>query len=135
MIYWNGLDLLRIYIRGIVGLCYCRVWSAKNTHYRLIDIYRFLLRNGSNLARTDKTPETRKTQQDDSLVGLEDIYDAMIEQIKGQGGYKSAHGMGTLMWISYAEEPLIPGELCYALAAESGSTDFNVSNIPCQKAY
>lgn len=65
-------------------------------------------------------------------LGLEDIYDAMIEQIKGKGGYKLAHGIATLMWISYAEELLIPGELCYAVAAESGSTDFNVSNIPCQ---
>lgn len=28
-------------------------------------------------------------------LGLEDIYDVMIEQIKGQGGYKSANGIAS----------------------------------------
>ena len=62
--------------------------------------------------------------------GLEDIYGATIERIKAQGGYKSRLGMGALMWISYAEVPLSPDELCHALAIELGSTDFNASNIP-----
>jgi len=34
------------------------------------------------------------------------------------------------MWISYAERPLCPDELCHALAIELGSTDFNADNIP-----
>ena len=62
--------------------------------------------------------------------GLEDVYGATIKRIKAQGGYKCRLGMGALMWISYAEMPLSPDELCYALAIELGSTDFNASNIP-----
>jgi len=63
-------------------------------------------------------------------LGLEDVYGATIERIKAQGGYKSRLGIGALMWISYAEVPLSPDELCHALAIELGSTDFNASNIP-----
>ena len=61
---------------------------------------------------------------------LEDVYGATIERIKAQSGDRSRLGMGALMWISYAEEPLSPDDLCYALAIELGSTDFNASNIP-----
>lgn len=61
--------------------------------------------------------------------GLEDLYGAMIERIRAQGGYKSRLGMGALMWISFAERPLSPNELCHALAIEVGSPDFNADNI------
>ena len=61
---------------------------------------------------------------------MEDVYGATIGRIKAQGGDKSRLGMGALMWISYAEEPLSPDELCHALAIELGSTDFNADNIP-----
>ena len=61
---------------------------------------------------------------------LEGVYGATIERINAQGGYKSRLGMGALMWVSYAEVPLRPDELCHALAVELGSTDFNASNIP-----
>ena len=63
-------------------------------------------------------------------LGLEDVYGATIERIQAQGGYKGRLGMGALMWISYAEVPLRPDELCHALAIELGSTDFNAANIP-----
>jgi len=61
---------------------------------------------------------------------LEDFYGATIDRIKVQGGDKSRLGMGALMWISYAERPLRPNELCHALAIQLGSTDFNAGNIP-----
>ena len=63
-------------------------------------------------------------------LGLEDVYGATIERIKEQGGYKSRLGMGALMWISYAEQPLGVDELCHALAIELGSPDFNLGNMP-----
>jgi len=34
------------------------------------------------------------------------------------------------MWICHAERPLKVDELCYALAVELGSTDFNPQNVP-----
>ena len=34
------------------------------------------------------------------------------------------------MWICHAERPLNVDELCYALAVELGSTDFNPQNVP-----
>ena len=63
-------------------------------------------------------------------LGLGDAYDATLGRITGQGGRKAKLGMATLMWISHAERPLKPGELCYALAVEIGSPDFNSDNIP-----
>ena len=38
--------------------------------------------------------------------------------------------MATLMWISHAERPLKPDELCHALAVEIGSPNLNSNNIP-----
>ena len=63
-------------------------------------------------------------------LGLGDVYGATIQRINAQGGDKSRLGMGALMWISHAEQPLRADELCYALAIELGSTDFNAGNIP-----
>ena len=65
-----------------------------------------------------------------NVLRLEDVYGATIERIKAQGGDKSRLGMGALMWISYAEVPLDPDELCHALTIELDSTDFNADNIP-----
>ena len=50
--------------------------------------------------------------------GLGNAYGATLDRIKGQGGERSRLGMATLMWISHAEEPLKPDELCHALAVE-----------------
>jgi len=61
---------------------------------------------------------------------LEDVYGATIERIKAQDGDKSRLGMTALMWISHAERPLQADEVCYALAIQLGSTDFDVGNIP-----
>ena len=64
--------------------------------------------------------------------GLElgDVYGATIERIKAQDGDRSRLGMTALMWISHAERLLRADELCYALAVELGSTDFDAGNIP-----
>jgi len=63
-------------------------------------------------------------------LGLEDVYGATIQRIKGQDGDKPRLGIGALMWIAHAERPLNADELCNALAVELGSTDFNAGNIP-----
>ena len=64
--------------------------------------------------------------------GLElgDVYGATISRIKTQDGDKCRLGMSALMWISHAERPLLADELCYALAVQLGSRDFDVGNIP-----
>jgi len=61
---------------------------------------------------------------------LGDVYGATIERIKAQDGDKSRLGMTALVWISHAERPLQADELCYALAVQLGSRDFDVCNIP-----
>jgi len=99
----------------------------------LIDIYRFLLVSlGIEAILREPTIHRRREGLSNmiDLLGFEDIYHATIERIKALGGYKSAHGMGTLRWINYAEEPLSPDDLCHGLAAEPDSTDFNAGNIP-----
>ena len=63
-------------------------------------------------------------------LGLGDAYGTTLSRIKGQGGRKSRLGMATLMWISHAERPLKPDELCHALAVEIGSPNLNSDNIP-----
>jgi len=64
--------------------------------------------------------------------GLElgDVYGATISRIKAQDGDKSRLRMAALMWISHAERPLEADDLCYALAVQLGSRDFDVGNIP-----
>ena len=63
-------------------------------------------------------------------LGLGNAYSATLDRIKGQGGEKSRLGMATLMWISHAERPLKPDELCHALAVEIGSSNLNPVNVP-----
>ena len=65
-----------------------------------------------------------------SGLGLGDVYGATLGRIKGQGGEKSRLGMAALMWISHAERPLEPDELCHALGVEIGSPNFNTDNVP-----
>jgi len=62
-------------------------------------------------------------------LGLGDAYGATLGRIKGQGGRKARLGMAALMWISHAERPLKPDELCHALAVEIGSPNLNADNI------
>jgi len=63
-------------------------------------------------------------------LGLGGAYGATLGRIKGQGGRKARLGMAALMWISHAERPLRPYELCHALAVEIGSPNLNSDNIP-----
>ena len=63
-------------------------------------------------------------------LGLGDVYGATIERIKAQGESKSRLGIAALMWVSNAERPLKADELCYALAVDLGSTNFDTNNIP-----
>jgi len=63
-------------------------------------------------------------------LGLGDAYDATIERIRAQDGDKSGLGIGALLWVCHAQRPLKVDELCYALAVELGSTDFNSHNVP-----
>jgi len=63
-------------------------------------------------------------------LGLGNAYGATLDRIKGQGGERSRLGMATLMWISHAERPLKPDELCHALAVEIGSPNLNTDNVP-----
>jgi len=63
-------------------------------------------------------------------LGLGDAYGTTLERVKRQGGEKTRLGMATLMWISYAERPLKPDELCHAVAVEIGSPNLNSDNIP-----
>ena len=102
-------------------------------NYRLICIFRFLLASLNIEAILQESTIYRRRERLSKMTGglrLEDVYSATIERIKAQGGDKSRLGMGALMWISYAEEPLSPEMLCHALAIELGSTDFNADNIP-----
>jgi len=65
-------------------------------------------------------------------LGLDGAYDATLDRIKGQGKGKSALAMAALMWISYSERPMRIGELCDALAVETGSRDMECDNIPAE---
>jgi len=63
-------------------------------------------------------------------LGMGDAYGATLDRINGQGGERARLGMTALMWISHAERPLKPDELCHALAVEIGSPNLNSDNIP-----
>jgi len=102
-------------------------------HYRLIDIFRFLLASLIIEAILQESTLYRRRERLNKItygLGLEDVYGVMIEQIKEQDGDKPRLGMGALMWISYAEEDWEAEDLCWAQAVDLGSTDFNESNIP-----
>ena len=105
-------------------------------HYQLIYIFRFLLASLNIDGILQESTVYRRRERLNKIadgLGLGDVYDATIERIKAQDGDKSRLGMGALMWISHAERPLSPRELCHALAVEIGSTDFNSGNIPSIK--
>ena len=63
-------------------------------------------------------------------LGLGDAYSTMLGRIMGQGGEKARLGVAALMWVSHAERPLKPDELCHALAVDIGSPNLNSNNIP-----
>ena len=99
----------------------------------LIDIFRFLLiyLNIETILQESAVSQRRERLTEiTNGLGLEDAYDAAIERIKAQGGDKSRLGMEALMWVSHAERPLMADELCYALAVDPGTTDFNTDKVP-----
>ena len=63
-------------------------------------------------------------------LGLTDVYDAIIGEIKAQQEDKARLGMAALMWISHSERPLNVDEICHALAVEIGSVDIKTDNVP-----
>ena len=102
-------------------------------HYWLIGILRFLLVSLNIGSILQESTIHRRREQLGKItdgLGLGDAYGATIERIKSLDGDKSTLGMGALMWICHAERPLKVDELCYALAVELGSTDFNPQNLP-----
>ena len=96
-------------------------------------ISRFLLVSLNIDAILQETTIHRRRQKLNTMtdgLGLGDAYGATLDRIKGQGGEKARLGMATLMWISHAERPLKPDELCHALAVEIGSPNLNSDNVP-----
>ena len=96
-------------------------------------ISRFLLVSLNIDAILQETTIHRRRQKLNTMtdgLGLGDAYGATLDRIKGQGGEKARLGMVTLMWISHAERPLKPDELCHALAVEIGSPKLNSDNVP-----
>jgi len=58
------------------------------------------------------------------------VYEATIQGIRAQNEDRWRLAMAALMWISNAERPLKADELCYALAVDPSSTDFNADSVP-----
>ena len=114
-------------------MCTGNVAENPVPYYRLIHKFRFLLAS-LNIEGILQEPTIHRRQERLSKIigglGLEDAYGATIERVNVQGGDKSRLGVGALMWITHAEQPLMAHELCYALAVELGFTDFNAGNIP-----
>ena len=63
-------------------------------------------------------------------LGLADVYDAIIGEIKAQQEDKARLGISALMWVSHSERPLKADEICHALAVEIGSADIKTDNVP-----
>ena len=128
-------DILEKVTGNISEMCVMGGDGAENLilRYLLTDIIRFLLvsLNMDSILResTIRRRRERLSKITDGL-GLGDAYDATIGRINAQDGDKARLGIGALMWINHAERPLRVDELCYALAVELGSTNFNADNIP-----
>jgi len=128
-------DILKKIPENTSEMCVEGVNGAQNPipHYWLIDVLRFLLASLNIESILQESTVHRRRERLSKItdgLGLGDAYDATIERIKMQDGDKSTLGMGALMWISHAERPLKVDELCYALAVELGSADFNPQNVP-----
>ena len=66
-------------------------------------------------------------------VDLDSVYAQTLQRIREQKGDRSRLGMEVLMWVSHARRPLSIGELCLALAVETGSTNLDPENV-CPQA-
>ncbi|KAF2791757.1 ankyrin [Melanomma pulvis-pyrius CBS 109.77] len=60
---------------------------------------------------------------------LDDAYSEAIVRIDGQLQDDRILAKKVLSWISYAQRPLTTGELCQALAVESGDEELDLDNI------
>jgi len=120
-------SISEMYVEGVNGA------QTPIPNYWLIDILRFLLVSPNIESILQESTIHRRRGRLCKItdgLGLGDAYDATIERIRAQDGDKSSLGMRALMWICHAERPLKVDELCYALAVELGSTDFNPQNLP-----
>jgi ankyrin repeat protein len=61
---------------------------------------------------------------------LEAVYSEAILRIDGQPQGNRILAKNALLWISYAQRPLTTGELCHALAVQSGDTELDQDDIP-----
>ena len=94
--------------------------------------YRFLLASLKVEAILRETTIHRRRNRLNSIVngsGLGDAYEATLGRIRAQEGEKAKLAMTILMWVCHSERPLRIDELCHALAAEIGSTQFNSDNV------
>ena len=99
----------------------------------LIAVFRFLLDSlyiGPILQESTIYRRRERLNNMSEELELRNIYDATINRIWAQNGDKPRLGLGALMWVSNAERPLSVDELCYALAVDLDSEDFNADNVP-----
>ena len=98
----------------------------------LIVVHRFLLVSLNITAILDETTIYGRREQLKRMTngrGLGDAYGTTLDRMRAQSEGKSRLGIATLMWISRAERPMSPDELCNALGVQIGSTDPNPDNI------
>ncbi|RPA93171.1 hypothetical protein L873DRAFT_1706513, partial [Choiromyces venosus 120613-1] len=62
--------------------------------------------------------------------GLNSAYTATLERVNVQPCALVGFGVKPLMWISLAEQPLLIGVLCYALAVDVESPSFDIEMVP-----
>ena len=72
----------------------------------------------------------RRRKLREMTSGLRDAYTATLSRIRGQRGALARYGISALMWISFAERPLLIDELCHALAVEIEPPDFDPEMVP-----
>lgn len=61
---------------------------------------------------------------------LNEAYDEAVKRIEAQLPEDSTLAKAILSWITYAQRPLITGELCHALAVKPGDEDLDKDNVP-----
>jgi hypothetical protein len=61
---------------------------------------------------------------------LDEAYDEAIKRVEAQLPEDSGLAKKVLSWITYAQRPLITGELCHALAVGPGEEDLDKENVP-----
>ena len=96
-------------------------------------VSRFLLVSLSIETILQEATIYRRRQRLDSMrdgLDLGSAYGATLGRIKAQGGEKARLGAAVLMWISHSRRPLQVDEICYAIAIQIWSNDFDSNDIP-----